>query len=102
MSRRKKSSKLIPILFAVLIIFLAVLVVNNYLTYQAFQESERQYQDFQQQLIEDAMNEEVVEETTEEITEEITKEGKSTWPWVALILVVIAVIVVAYWLMKRK
>jgi hypothetical protein len=63
MSRRKKSSKLIPILFAVLIIFLAVLVVNNYLTYQAFQESERQYQDFQQQLIEDAMNEEVVEET---------------------------------------
>jgi hypothetical protein len=48
------------------------------------------------------VGEEVVEETTEEITEEITKEGKSTWPWVALILVVIAVIVVAYWLMKRK
>ena len=66
MASRKKSSKLIPIIFSVLIIFLVVLVVNNYLTYQAFQESERQYQDFQQQLIIDAMNEEVVEEVVEE------------------------------------
>jgi hypothetical protein len=66
MVHRKKSSKLIPILFFILIIFLVVLVVNNYLTYQAFQESERQYQDFQQQLIIDAMNKEVVEEVVEE------------------------------------
>ncbi len=65
MVRRKKSSKLIPIIFSVLIIFLAVLVVNNYVTYQGLQAQEQQYQELQQALIDDAIAEEVVEEVEE-------------------------------------